>query len=182
VAERAGVNASLIRYYERIGLLRVPERVSGQRRYDGSVLRRLAVIDVAQRAGLSLDEISGLLEIGSDPLSDRLQDMAQRKLPEIEALIDRAERVRAWLTTATGCGCVSVDDCTLFDNAALPDGAGRGLAVVAPRPTSRCATRTANTNASTTSGETATEPAGASCGCARSPKGKDRSSSAARRR
>jgi MerR family redox-sensitive transcriptional activator SoxR len=114
----------LIRYYERIGLLPVPERVSGQRRYDQAVLRRLAVIDVAQRAGLSLDEIRGLLEIGTEPLSDRLQDLAQRKLPEIEALIDRAERVRNWLTAATGCDCVSVDQCALFDNAALPDGPG----------------------------------------------------------
>src|SRR3954469_4468464 len=117
VAKRAGVNTSLIRYYERIGLLPAPERVSGQRRYDHAVLRRLAVIDVAQRAGLALDEVGGLLEIGTDPLSTRLQDLAQRKLPEIEALIDRAERVRAWLTTATGCECQSVDECALFDNA-----------------------------------------------------------------
>ncbi len=133
VAERAGVNTSLIRYYERIGLLAEPERVSGQRRYDASVLRRLAVVDVAQRAGLSLDEIRGLLEIGSDPLSERLQDLAQRKLPEIEALIDRAERVRSWLTTATGCDCVSVDECALFDNAALPEGSDAGLSVVQVR-------------------------------------------------
>lgn len=130
VAARAAVNTSLIRYYERIGLLPPPERVSGQRRYDQSVLRRLAVIDVAQRAGLSLEEIGGLLEIGSEPLSDRLQDLAQRKLPEIEALIERAQKVRTWLTTATGCDCVSVDDCSLFDNAALPAGSGAGLAVV----------------------------------------------------
>jgi MerR family redox-sensitive transcriptional activator SoxR len=130
IAERAGVNTSLIRYYERIGLLPPPERVSGQRRYDASVLRRLAVIEVAQRAGLSLDEIRGLLEIGTGPLSDRLQDLAQRKLPEIEALIDRAERVRVWLTTATGCGCQSVDECALFDNAALPAGNAEGIAVV----------------------------------------------------
>src|SRR3954467_14567080 len=114
VARLAGVNTSLIRYYERIGLLPAPERVSGQRRYDHAVLRRLAVIDVAQRGGPGLAEIGGLLEIGTDPLSTRLQDLAQRKLPEIEALIDRAERVRAWLTTATGCECQSVDECALF--------------------------------------------------------------------
>lgn len=124
VAAQAGVNTSLIRYYERIGLLPDPDRIGGQRRYEPSVLRRLAVIDVAQRAGLSLDEIRGLLEIGTDPLSVRLQDLARRKLPEIEALIDRAERVREWLTTATGCDCQSIDECALFDNAALaPAGA-----------------------------------------------------------
>jgi MerR family redox-sensitive transcriptional activator SoxR len=130
IAERAGVNTSLIRYYERIGLLPPPERESGQRRYEASVLNRLAVIEVAQRAGLSLDEIGALLDIGTDPLSERLQDLARRKLPEIEALIDRAERVRAWLTTATGCGCQSVDECGLFDDAALPSGNGAGIAVV----------------------------------------------------
>jgi len=115
VADRAGVSASLIRYYERVGLLPAPERISGQRRYDSTVLRRLSVIDVAQRAGLSLDEIRGLLDIGTDPLSARLQELAQHKLPEIEALIDRAQRVRAWLTAATGCDCQTVDECALFD-------------------------------------------------------------------
>lgn len=120
VARRAGVRVSLIRYYEEIGLLPQAPRVSGQRRYDASVLRRLAVIDVAQRAGLSLDEIRDLLEIGTDPLSGRLQQLAQRKLPEIEALIDRAEKVRAWLRSATGCDCHSVDECRLFDDISLP--------------------------------------------------------------
>jgi MerR family redox-sensitive transcriptional activator SoxR len=114
-AHKAGVRTSLIRYYERIGLLPVPERVSGQRRYDPSVLRQLAVIEVAQRAGLSLAEISELVHAGNEPMSDRLRELAQRKLPEIEALIDRAQRVREWLETATGCDCPTIDDCALFD-------------------------------------------------------------------
>jgi MerR family redox-sensitive transcriptional activator SoxR len=120
VAELAGINTSQIRYYERIGLLPAPDRTSGQRRYDATVLRRLAVIDVAQRAGLTLDEIRSLLEIGTDPLAPHLQDLATRKLPEIEALIERAERVKAWLTAAQGCDCQTVDECALFDDAAVP--------------------------------------------------------------
>ena len=121
VAARAGVNVSLIRYYDRIGLLPAAERISGQRRYDESALRRLAVIDVAQRAGLALDEIKELLEHGNDPLSDRLRDVAARRLPEIDALIERAQRVRSWLEHATGCGCRTIDECALFDDAtALP--------------------------------------------------------------
>jgi MerR family transcriptional regulator, redox-sensitive transcriptional activator SoxR len=120
VARTAGVRKSLIRYYERIGLIPEAPRVSGQRRYDRAVLRRLAVIDVAQRAGLSLDEIRDLLQIGSDPLSPRLRALAERRLPEIESLIDRAERVRAWLTAATRCDCETVDECALFDDPALP--------------------------------------------------------------
>jgi MerR family redox-sensitive transcriptional activator SoxR len=115
VAARAGVKTSLIRYYEDIALLPEPLRVSGQRRYDRTVLRRLEVIDVAQRAGMSLDEIRVLLDHGSTPVSDQLQELAAHKLPEIEALIERAERVRAWLQTATNCGCQSIDECALFD-------------------------------------------------------------------
>jgi MerR family transcriptional regulator, redox-sensitive transcriptional activator SoxR len=120
VAHRAGVRVSLIRYYEEIELLPQAERVSGQRRYDDTVLRRLAVIDVAQRAGLSLDEIRELVERGNDPMNDRLRDLAARRLPEIDALIERAQRVRSWLNAATSCGCERIDDCALFDDPALP--------------------------------------------------------------
>jgi MerR family redox-sensitive transcriptional activator SoxR len=116
VAERAGVRVSLLRYYEEVGLLAPAERVSGQRRYDASV------IDAAQRAGLSLAEIRELLEHGRDPMSDRLRELAERRLPEIDALIERAVQVRAWLSEATHCGCASVDDCELFDDALLPPG------------------------------------------------------------
>ncbi len=120
VARRAGVRVSLIRYYEAIGLLAEAERVSGQRRYDEAVLRRLAVIDVAQRAGLSLDEIRELLHMGDEPLSEQLQGLAARKLPEIEALIERAQRVREWLQAAQGCTCRAIDECGLFDDPPLP--------------------------------------------------------------
>jgi MerR family transcriptional regulator, redox-sensitive transcriptional activator SoxR len=119
-ARRAGVRVSLIRYYEDIRLLPEPVRVSGQRRYDESVLRRLAVIDVAQRAGLSLDEIRDLVEHSNDPMSNRLRELAEQRLPQIDALIERAQRVRTWLESATGCGCQSIDECALFDDATLP--------------------------------------------------------------
>ena len=132
VARQAGVRTSLVRYYEEVGLLPPPQRVSGQRRYDESVLRRLAVIDVAQRAGFTLDEIRDLVDAGADPLSERLRRLADEKLPAIEALIDRAERVRAWLDTARSCDCASLDDCGVFDPGVLPsrhnDVARAGLA------------------------------------------------------
>ena len=119
VAERAGVNTSLLRYYEDIGLVPAAERVRGQRRYDPTVLRRLAVIDVAQRAGMRLDEIRLLLEHGNEPMSEQLRELASDKLPEVDALIERATRVRAWLQTATDCNCQSIDDCALFDEPEL---------------------------------------------------------------
>jgi MerR family redox-sensitive transcriptional activator SoxR len=57
VAAQADVRTSAIRYYEDVGVLPTPERVGGRRRYTVDVLRRLAIIDVAQRAGFTLDEI-----------------------------------------------------------------------------------------------------------------------------
>jgi MerR family redox-sensitive transcriptional activator SoxR len=115
VAQRAGLRKSAIRYYERVGLLPEAERVSGQRVYEPAVLRRLSMIDVAQRAGLSLDEIRELLDAGNEPISDRLQALAARKLPDVEALIARAEAMRDWLRAAEACECEAIDDCGLFD-------------------------------------------------------------------
>jgi hypothetical protein len=53
-------------------------------------------------------------------MSDRLRELADRRLPEIDALIERARRVRAWLAAAQSCGCDAIDDCKLFDEAAAP--------------------------------------------------------------
>lgn len=120
IAERAGVRKSRIRYYESIGLLPIAERVGGQRRYDETVVRRLAIIDVAQRAGLSLDEVRQLLDHGDEAMSERLRELAARRLPTIEALIERAAQVRVWLDGAASCRCGSFDDCPLFDVALPP--------------------------------------------------------------
>jgi MerR family transcriptional regulator, redox-sensitive transcriptional activator SoxR len=114
VARAAGVRVSRIRYYEEIGLLPAAERVSGQRRYDETVLRRLQVMGVAQRAGLSLGEIRALMEHGNRPVSEPLRELAERRLPEIEALIARAGQVREWLLQAVECRCEQIDDCALF--------------------------------------------------------------------
>lgn len=128
VAEASGRSASSIRYYERVGLIPAPQRVSGQRRYPRTVLRTLAVIDTAQRAGLTLAEIGALLAANPGDAghpddagapknpgpSDCLRQVATRRLPEVRALIERAERVRRWLEAAAGCACPTLDDCQLF--------------------------------------------------------------------
>jgi MerR family redox-sensitive transcriptional activator SoxR len=130
VAKRSSLRKSAIRYYESIGLLPEPDRVSGQRVYDASVLRRLALIDVSQRAGLTLDEIRELLEAGSEPISERLQALAARKLPDVEALIARAEAMRDWLKGAQACDCEAIDDCGLFDPHRFPAPSGTPLEIV----------------------------------------------------
>ena len=117
VAARAGLNTSHIRYYEDVGVLPPPERVNGQRRYGEDVLHRLSVIDVAQRAGFTLDEIRDLTRPGD--AGDRLRELADRKLPDVDALIERAQAVRRWLAIARECDCSTVDVCDLFVDPAL---------------------------------------------------------------
>ncbi len=127
VARRSGLRPSAIRYYESIGLLPEPERVVGRRRYPPDVLRTLAVIGTAQRAGLSLDEVRELLASeGKGPVSERLRTIAERKLPEVDALIDRARLVRRWLEAAAECRCPTLEECPLFEPKTAQLSSGRG--------------------------------------------------------
>jgi MerR family transcriptional regulator, redox-sensitive transcriptional activator SoxR len=116
VAKRAGVNVSAIRFYEREGLLPEPERAGGQRRFDESTVQRLRIIDVAKQAGFSLDEVRALLSSidRGAPAYEHLQALATRKLPEVDALIERAQTMRGWLTAASRCSCETLESCALF--------------------------------------------------------------------
>ena len=117
LARRAGLRPSAIRYYEEVRLLPAPERVAGRRLYSPELVRRLSVIAAAQRGGLSLDEIRELLDSDDDGIvSERLQEIARRKLPEVEAQIERAQLVRSWLEAAAACRCPSLEECPLFDS------------------------------------------------------------------
>jgi DNA-binding transcriptional MerR regulator len=113
-------------------LLPAAERVSGRRVYDRSILRRLSLIDVSQRAGLTLEEIRELLDAGTAPISEQLQELAARKLPDVEALIARAEAMRDWLRAAEGCSCQAIDECGLFDAEEVRDAKPGDLAVIRP--------------------------------------------------
>ena len=119
VSRRSGVKATTVRYYESLGVLPEPERAAGHRRYTVDVLRRLAIVDVAQRAGFSLEEIAELFAAADAPAFERLRALAERKLPEIEALIARAQAVHRWLQVASACECQTLDVCGLFDDSAL---------------------------------------------------------------
>jgi len=71
----------------------------------------------SKRAGFSLEEARALLATDREgsPAYAQLRELAQQKLPEVDALIERAQAMRAWLHTATGCGCQTLDACALFD-------------------------------------------------------------------
>jgi MerR family transcriptional regulator, redox-sensitive transcriptional activator SoxR len=116
VAAQSGFSTSAIRYYESAGVLPEPERVAGQRRYEPEVLQKLTAIEVAQRAGFSLDEVRLLLSAAeSETVSDQLQELATRKLGDVEALIEQAEAMKVWLQGAKACQCPTLDICLLFD-------------------------------------------------------------------
>jgi MerR family redox-sensitive transcriptional activator SoxR len=120
VAERAGMSASRIRYYEARGLVPEPERTAGKRRYGEEVLRRLAIIDAAQRVGFTLAEIRDLLGSRDETAHERLRELALLKLPELDDLIARATSVRRVLKVCSRCSCESIDVCLMFDERMLP--------------------------------------------------------------
>jgi MerR family transcriptional regulator, redox-sensitive transcriptional activator SoxR len=129
VARRAGVRTSALRYYEEVGVLPPAERISGQRRYDTTVLARLAVVRLAQELGFTVAEIRALVE-GFDEAevsSERWRELASRKLAEVDALITQAEHMKQLLEESLHCGCLTLDACTLVlarqhGAAAAPDG------------------------------------------------------------
>ena len=113
VARRVGLQASAIRYYEKIGLLPKTQRISGQRRYETNVLNYLAVIDVARRAGFRMDEMRQLFHgFGRGiPAFHRWQVLARRKITEMDELIARAKKMKRLLQKADRCKCLDLEDC-----------------------------------------------------------------------
>jgi len=100
VARRAGVPTSTVRYYERRGLLPADTRRSGQRRYRMESLRRLVFIGLMQDAGLSLDDVAGILD--ADSVAEWKAIGAQR-VARLDEEIGRLEQARALLQAALLC-------------------------------------------------------------------------------
>jgi len=114
VARRAGIRASAIRYYESVELLPAPQRINGRRRYDSSVLERLAVIQMAQQAGFTVAEIRTLFNgfPTETPASARWEVLARQKLVEVDALIRRVRAMKRVLEEELmRCSCLTLDEC-----------------------------------------------------------------------
>ena len=114
VARQIGIQPSAIRYYERIGLLPAARRQSGQRRYDSSVLYRLAIIQRASQLGFTLTEIRHLFFGFRDRTrpSERWRTLSQRKLTELDDLMAGIKAVRGVLKRLmTQCRCDTLDQC-----------------------------------------------------------------------
>jgi MerR family transcriptional regulator, redox-sensitive transcriptional activator SoxR len=124
VAERSGIAASAIRYYESEGLVPRPGRRNGQRVYDETILDQLALIDVAKRAGFTVAEIKRLLTGFSRRTApgERWRALTRGKLSELDERIAGAERMKAVLQVVMRCRCPTLADCSRAMRAA----AGRG--------------------------------------------------------
>ena len=113
LAASAGLNASAIRYYEKLGLLAPPQRLGGQRRYPSDALSRVLLIRFATDMGFSLGEIklflSGLRD--NAPVGPRWKKLAARKLSEVERNIARSLKLKALLQGLLHCRCASLQFC-----------------------------------------------------------------------
>lgn len=136
IARRSGFAESAVRYYEGLGLLEATRTSGGQRRFARSTLRRLAFIRAARNIGLSLDEVSAALASLPAQRTPTRSDWAklsrgwrQRLDDQIEAL----EALRDGLDSCIGCGCLSLDRCTISNPADSAGASGPGAAYLPKR-------------------------------------------------
>ncbi len=118
VADRTGVAPSALRYYEDEGLINAERSAGNQRRYHRDVLRRVSFIRVAQRVGLSLEEIREALASLPDARTPTQEDWArisQAWRPRLDQQIELIERLKDRLDGCIGCGCLSLKACRLLN-------------------------------------------------------------------
>lgn len=116
VAERSGVAVSTLHFYEAQGLIQSWRNRGNQRRYAREVLRRVAVIKVAQRTGIALAEIRAALETipdGRTPTAEDWKRLSVRWRASLSERIQRLTRLRDQLDGCIGCGCLSLGVCPL---------------------------------------------------------------------
>jgi MerR family redox-sensitive transcriptional activator SoxR len=129
LAERSGVAPSALRFYEAEGLIAARRTGGNQRRYERSVLRRIAVIQAGRTAGIPLERIRAALETlpsRTTPTRRDWERLSRGWRRDLDARITALESLRDRLTTCIGCGCLSIDRCTLLNpqDAAAAEGPG----------------------------------------------------------
>jgi MerR family redox-sensitive transcriptional activator SoxR len=114
VAKQVGLRTSAIRYYEQIGLIAPPERVSGQRRYDASVFYRLSIVQRAQQSGFTLEEIQELFSgfVEGTPAPERWKELSTRKLAELAEKMSEIQFMQGLLREMLDkCHCDTLETC-----------------------------------------------------------------------
>ncbi|MCA2222909.1 redox-sensitive transcriptional activator SoxR [Nonomuraea aurantiaca] len=118
LSERSGVPASALRFYERQGLIDSRRTTGNQRRYHRTTLRRVAFIRASQSVGIPLSVIGGVLAFlpeGVPPTREFWVRASECWSEEINARIERMERMRDRFTECIGCGCLSFEQCALVN-------------------------------------------------------------------
>jgi DNA-binding transcriptional MerR regulator len=125
LARRTGMATSALRYYEELGLLPPPARVSGQRRYEVAIVDLVGVILLLRDVGFSLVEIRALFA-SSEPRRE-WRDEARRKLAELDERIRKTQIARTALEHVVRCRHEDLLECPNFLNTIAGRLAGRGL-------------------------------------------------------
>jgi MerR family redox-sensitive transcriptional activator SoxR len=115
-AARSGITVSALHFYEARGLIRSIRSAGNQRRFPRGVLRRIAVIKVAQRTGVPLAEIKAALDAlpADRPLSARdWENLSRCWRADLDARIQTLTALRDQLGDCIGCGCLSMQACPL---------------------------------------------------------------------
>ena len=113
VAEEAGVAASTIRYYERIGLLPQPEREGGRRRYGSWISGQLRLIRSAKQVGFTLGEIQTLVHgfPSRTPPAERWRTLSRQKIVTLEKKIALMRNMKSVLENTLHCQCATLEEC-----------------------------------------------------------------------
>lgn len=108
LAKASGVKVPTIRFYEQIGLLRIPQRTESQRRiYDGESVKRLAFIKHARQLGFAIEAIRTLLDLSDQPerVCDDANALAQEQLTAVEGKIAQLKLLRDELARMVDASC-----------------------------------------------------------------------------
>lgn len=118
IAKRAGVKVSTLHFYENKGLIKSWRNTGNQRRYKPEVLRRVSVIKAAQKMGVSLDEIKlafANLPNNRTPTKEDWDALANQWRESLNQRIAYMERLRDMLSGCIGCGCLSLNNCPIYN-------------------------------------------------------------------
>jgi MerR family redox-sensitive transcriptional activator SoxR len=116
VAKRSGMAVSALHFYEKKGLIRSLRTSGNQRRYGRDVLRRLAVIRVAQRVGVPLESVRRAFDVLPEARTPTRAEWARMSAAwkhELDQRILALHQLRDQLTDCIGCGCLSLRRCRL---------------------------------------------------------------------
>lgn len=116
IARRSGVAVSALHFYETRGLIHSHRTAGNQRRYAGDVLRRVAVVKIAQEVGISLGDIGAALAALPDNRTPTREDWSLLSTAwrhDLDKHIEQLKKLRDGLTDCIGCGCMSIDKCPL---------------------------------------------------------------------